>query len=60
MMDPILTADKRATCAECQNDFDVSDKKIGEVVECPHCGIEYEVTGENDGEMELIMVEEEK
>ncbi len=59
-MDPITSVGKQITCAECQNEFDVSDKKIGEMCECPECGIEYEVTGEDDGELQLTMVEEEK
>ncbi len=61
-MDQTLkTTNKKLTCNECKNEFEVGDKKEGDVVECNFCGMEYEVTAVNDdGEMELQLLEDEK
>ena len=61
-MDDKLTTDGlKATCLECKNEFDLdSNVSVGDVVECPYCGIEYEVLSETDGNYELMILDEEK
>lgn len=55
------TKNKKIVCNECKNEFDVENKRVGDVVECPHCGMEYEVLEVNDaGESSLTEIEEQK
>lgn len=40
------------SCLECKNDIDVSDKSdlaVGQIIECPTCGITLSVTAMMDG-----------
>lgn len=50
------------TCAECKNETSVENGNgVGDVVECPYCGIEYEILSKDeDGNYELSIIEEEK
>ena len=61
-MDQILkTTNKKLACSECKNEFEIGDKKEGDVVECPNCGMEYEVqSADSNGEMEMTLLEDEK
>lgn len=36
------------------------DKKVGEVLECSYCGMEYEIMNIENGEASLQLIEEEK
>lgn len=57
------TTNKKLICLECKNEIDLSIKplQVGQVVECPFCGTEYEVTKVlENGEYELVIVQEEK
>lgn len=56
------TLDKKVECIECKNEISLEDNhKVGDVVECPFCGIEYEVVEKDDsGEYTLKVIEEEK
>ena len=57
----LKTTNKKLTCGECKNEFELLDKKEGDVVECPNCGMEYEVQSVDDnGEMEVTLLEDEK
>ncbi|MBN1916154.1 lysine biosynthesis protein LysW [Candidatus Dojkabacteria bacterium] len=57
----LKTVSKKLICDECKNEFGLEDKKEGDVVECPMCGMEYEVMLiDSDGEMELTVLEDEK
>jgi lysine biosynthesis protein LysW len=61
MNDQITTNNGKFTCSECQNEVELSEgKKVGDVIECPFCGIEYEIVSQNEGSTTLIIVEEEK
>lgn len=58
----ITTQGKTYTCAECKNDTELEGSiGVGDVIECPFCGIEYEVSsGDAEGNFSLILIEEEK
>lgn len=61
MDDQIKTTDRKFTCQECKNVVELDEgKNAGDVVECPLCGIEYEIVEANDGEYTLRIIEEEK
>ena len=62
MTEQTTTENKTLECLECKNSTKLQDNlKEGDVVECEHCGIEYEITKVKDnGEYELEMIEEEK
>lgn len=60
MNEKILTQAHKFTCVECKNEVTVEDVEIGEIVECPYCGIEFEILGKEGDEYTLQMLEEEK
>lgn len=48
----------KATCSECGAVLDVPDDAIvGEIVECPDCGSEYEVASIGEGGVTLKKAE---
>lgn len=53
---------KSLTCLECQNTIPLEHEvSVNDVIECPFCGIELEVTGFGEhGEIQSVIVEEEK
>lgn len=53
---------KSLKCPECKNDINLEkDYETSDVIECPFCGIELEVTGKGKGgELEVEIIEEEK
>jgi len=54
------TTNKTLTCIECKNETELqNEQKVGDVVECDACGIEYEVK-EAGEEYTLALIEEEK
>lgn len=62
MNDKVTTQEQKFACLECKNNIEMmAEHETGDIVECPHCGIEYEVTEmNNDEEFELTLLEEEK
>jgi lysine biosynthesis protein LysW len=56
------TVDKKYNCLECKNEITIeNDLQVGDYIECPMCGIEYEVVEKDDsGEYTLQLIEEEK
>jgi len=60
MNEQTKTNDKKYTCLECKNENTVSDAKLGDVIECEYCGIEYEVVEVLENEYTLKLLEEEK
>ena len=61
MNDQITTSSKKYVCSECQNEVELTDgKKADDVVECPFCGIEYEIVSQDGENTTLQIVEEEK
>ena len=61
MNEQIKTQGGKFACSECRNEITLDSKKIvGDVVECPYCGIEYEVASKVEQESLLQMIEEEK
>lgn len=58
----LSTQNKRYICTECQNESELKESDdIGDVVECPFCGIEYEIVSkDNDNNFTLTLLEEEK
>lgn len=58
----IKSENKKLTCPECKNQFDVeAEVKEGDVVECPFCGIELEVMKKDEnGEVEVEIIEGQK
>jgi lysine biosynthesis protein LysW len=61
MNDQITTNTNKFKCSECQNEVELPEKrKVGDVIECPYCGIEFEIVG-IEGEMTTLqIIEEEK
>lgn len=60
-MNEIKAIDNKFTCVECQNEIVLDpEKKVGDIVECPYCGIEYEIIGKDDESVTLQLIEEEK
>jgi len=53
---------KTLKCPECKNDIKLEKEyEVGDVIECPFCGIELEVTTKkDDGALEVEIIEEEK
>lgn len=53
---------KELQCPECKNNIKLEKEyKTEDVIECPFCGIELEVTGKNDdGSLKVEIIEEEK
>ncbi len=55
---------KTLICTECGNDIPLEEGRVyivGDIIECPVCGTEYEVVSISDtGELEVQIVEEEK
>ena len=44
----------KATCPDCLADIDVPDDAlVGEIVNCPDCGLELEVQSIDEGKVEL-------
>jgi len=44
----------KAKCPECDGDLDIPDDAIdGEIISCPDCGMDFEVTIKEGGEVEL-------
>lgn len=61
MEDKIKSQNKKLICSECKNQFDTEEAKISDIIECPHCGIEYEVKKRSEtDEIEVEIIEEEK
>lgn len=58
----IVTKGKKFTCDECQNENELKEGlKVGDVVECNFCGIEFEIVEITlEGEYVLQIIEEEK
>lgn len=54
--------EKKLQCPECKNQIELEKEyKVGDVIECPFCGIELEVMKvKDDGELEVEIIEEEK
>ena len=49
-----------APCPECAADVDLCDETLlGEIVQCPECGVELEVTNLDPVELSLAPEEEE-
>lgn len=53
---------KSIICPECKNEIKLEKEySVGDVIECPFCGIELEVTNKKeDGSIEVEIIEEEK
>lgn len=62
MDDQVKSTGKKFVCLECKNENELSEEvQIGDVVECSFCGLEYEVTSEDEeGNYDLRIIEEEK
>jgi alpha-aminoadipate/glutamate carrier protein LysW len=54
-MSPTLTA----TCPECAAEITLKDVMVGEIVVCPDCGVDLEVTAIAPLTLELAPMEEE-
>ncbi|MEI6887425.1 MAG: hypothetical protein WCK31_04295 [bacterium] len=62
-MNTVKSVGRKFKCLECKNECDLNSKifQVGDIYECPMCGIEYEVTNvDSCGELELSIIEEEK
>lgn len=54
---------KTLQCPECKNIIELNQKeyKVGDIIECPFCGVEIEVIEILDnGELKVEIIEEEK
>jgi transcription elongation factor Elf1 len=61
MNEQVTAVDGKFQCLECRNEVTLDpNKKVGDVIECPFCGIEYEVTAKTDAGATLQIIEEEK
>lgn len=50
--------DKTVVCPECQNNVDIQeDVRVGDVIECPHCGSELRITQDEPLTVEVIQEE---
>jgi lysine biosynthesis protein LysW len=57
----VKTVNKKFNCLECGNEVEVAENlKVGDVIECEYCGIEYEIVESIDNEYILQLIEEEK
>ena len=52
-------ANTTAKCPECDAEIDLQDVVQGEIVVCPDCGVDLEVTSTNPLTLELAPMEEE-
>ena len=60
-MEQIKVINNKFVCIECQNEVTVdADKKVGDIIECPYCGIEYEIISKDEAGMTIQLIEEEK
>jgi len=61
MDNKIKTQNGKFICMECKNEV-VCDpnQQVDDVIECPFCGMEYEVTEKDGEELVLQVIEEEK
>ena len=61
MDNKIKTQAWKFTCPECKNEVVCdSNLNVDDVVECPFCGMEYEISEKDGNEFTLQMIEEEK
>ena len=50
----------KVICTECEAEIDLSsDSELGEIVVCPDCGIDLEITGLSPLKVELAPMEQE-
>ncbi|MEI6462676.1 MAG: lysine biosynthesis protein LysW [bacterium] len=62
-MNNVKTVGRKFNCLECKNECDLNAKvfQVGDIYECPTCGIEYEIMNvDSCGELEMSIIEEEK
>jgi alpha-aminoadipate carrier protein LysW len=52
-------SDQTAKCPECDAEIELDDVMQGEIVVCPDCGVDLEVTGLHPLTLELAPMEEE-
>lgn len=62
MNEQITTQEQKFICLECKNEvaLDPNKRRTGDVIECPFCGIEYEIVDRVEEEAVLQIIEEEK
>lgn len=61
MNEQITTQGQKFSCIECKNEVTVDPARgSGDVIECPYCGIEYEIVSQEGSEFVLQIIEEEK
>jgi alpha-aminoadipate carrier protein LysW len=48
-----------ATCPECEGEVELVDVMLGEIVVCPDCGVDLEVTSLDPMTLDLAPMEEE-
>lgn len=62
MQDKVNSTGNKYVCLECQNENEIPvDAKVGDVIECAFCGLEYEVEAKDEaGNYTLRVIEEEK
>ncbi len=62
MNDQISTNTNKFVCSECQNEIELPENKrrVGDVIECPYCGIEFEMLSIANDTTTLQIIEEEK
>ena len=52
---------KTIKCPECQNDIEIpEDAKLGDTIECSHCGTECRITHMHDDHIEVEALLDEK
>ncbi len=54
-----MTSATTATCPECEGAVPTADVERGEIVQCPDCGAELEVTSTDPVTLQLAPEEEE-
>lgn len=61
MDNKIKTQNKKFICPECKNEVTCDpSQEVDDVIECPSCGMEYEVVEKDGEELIVQMIEEEK
>ena len=61
MNEQITTSTNKFVCSECQNEVEIPEKsKVGDVIECQNCGIEFEIISIEGETTTLQIIEEEK
>ncbi len=61
MNEQITTQAFKFICFECKNEVEVDPARVvGDVIECPYCGIEYEIVAKDGEEFVMQVIEEEK